>query len=95
MDVDQVARMIMQGMTHRDISDWYKNRFPARKGYSERSVRRFCKLHDIHKPSGTCLDNIVKASVQEVKRSIFHEARYDSIFYRLDIRTAEGCSKVC
>ena len=69
MDVNDVAKMILQGMTHREISDLYKNRYPDRRGYSERSVRRFCKLHDLHKPTGAYLDNIVKASVQEVKRS--------------------------
>ena len=66
MDVNEVTEMVMKGMTHRDISDVYKNRFPMKSGFSERSVRRFCKLHDLHKPSGTLLDAIVKESVQEV-----------------------------
>lgn len=66
MDVDEVGEMVTRGMTHRYISEVYKNRFPARSGLSERSVRRFCLLHGLHKPRGVHLDNIVKASVLEV-----------------------------
>ena len=66
MDEKDVAEMILGGMTHQDISAFYKSKFPSRSGFSERSVRRFCKSHNIHKPSGAFLDTVVRDSVQEV-----------------------------
>ena len=54
-------------MSHKKISEELQGRFPAMKGLSERSVRRFCLKHGLHKPRGADLDEIVKDSVKEVR----------------------------
>ena len=66
MDPNKVAEMILQGKSHKDISNEYKRLFPAKKGFSERSVRRYCQKHGLHKPKGQDLDSIVEKSVTEV-----------------------------
>ena len=97
MDATEVAEMIMKGMTDRDISHVYESRFPTRSGFSERSVRRFCKVHGLHKPSGAFLDTIVEESVREVYTHSFYLYvwwRYwldVHIWCRLDMCMAEGC----
>lgn len=75
MEIHNVTDMLLQGMSHKYISNVYSHRFPSKKGLSERSVRRFCKKHSLHKLNGTDLDNIVKKSVEEV-RIILHRTLY-------------------
>ena len=48
VDEDDVRAYIAQGLTHAQISDNLKEQFPEIKGFSERSVRRYCHEHDIH-----------------------------------------------
>ena len=67
MEPHEVGDMVLQGMTHREISEEFASRFPAMKGLSERSVRRFCQKQGIHKPRGADLDEIVRDSVEEVR----------------------------
>ena len=66
MDPSEVGEMILSGNTHREISEEFTRRYPAAKGLSERSVRRFCQEHSFHKPRGEDLNAIVRVSVQEV-----------------------------
>ena len=37
--------------THKQVNDYLKEHFPGRRGYSVRSVERFCGDKDIHKTS--------------------------------------------
>ena len=73
MELEEVTEMVLRGMTHKQISEELQRQFPSSKGLSKRSVRRFCKEHDIHKPRGPDLDAIVSDSVEEV--SIFSISR--------------------
>ena len=41
--------------------------FPLRKGLSETSVRRFCKLHGLTKMDDEEVDEVVKQAVEEVE----------------------------
>lgn len=66
MDCDEVKEMVKQGFTHRNISEIYQSRFPGKKGFSQRSVRRFCHTHGIIKPKDDVLDMIVRESVKKV-----------------------------
>ena len=67
MDLNEVAEMILQGKSHEDISRKHRDRFPGKKEFSKRSVRRFCHTYGIHKPKGLDLDSIVEKSVKEVQ----------------------------
>ncbi|XP_065826874.1 uncharacterized protein [Oscarella lobularis] len=48
VDEDDVRAYIAQGFTHDKISDLLTGQFPSVRGFSARSVRRYCKEHDIH-----------------------------------------------
>ena len=41
--------------------------FPSRKGLSERSVRRFCKLHGLTKMDDEEVNEVVEQAVEEVE----------------------------
>lgn len=56
--------------THKQISDELKQMYPGVSGLSSRSVRRFCKLHDIHSMSllsDADLDRVVSSSIAKVR----------------------------
>ncbi len=63
MDVDEVFEMVTSGMT---ISNTLKTRFPGIRGFSARSVRRFCSENGIHKPDSAQVDAVVECAVTEV-----------------------------
>ena len=55
MDLTQpskVSTMVLKGMTHKQISEELQRRFPSARGFSKRSVRRYCAEHNIHKLKG-------------------------------------------
>ena len=72
MELEEVPKMVLCRMTHKQVSEELQRHFPFSKGLSERSVRRFCKEHDMHKLRGPDLDVIVSDSVEEV--SVLHIA---------------------
>ena len=46
-DENAVREMIRRGVSHEDISQYYQNIFPGRRGLSQRSVRRYCRVQNI------------------------------------------------
>ena len=42
-----VEYLVKGGATHESVANIYKNLFPATRGISARSVRRYCKYHNI------------------------------------------------
>ncbi len=67
IDPEEVKELVFKGLTHQQISETLQARFPQiSRGLSERSVRRFCSQHSIHKPTGVELDSIVEDAVSEV-----------------------------
>ena len=68
----EVTQLVKEGRTHKDISSLLRSRHPAERGYSERSVRRFCATHRIHYRSGLAeseLDHLLSGAVQSVGNS--------------------------
>ena len=65
---DEVQMMVYKGMTHKQISAELQIRFPGTRGFSERTVRRFCERHGIHEPRGLKLDQLVEEATQEVSK---------------------------
>ena len=53
-------------MTHKQISEELRSRFPSARGVSERTVRRYCAEHNIHKLKGPDLDVAVRQATEEV-----------------------------
>lgn len=66
MDVEEIKSMVLQGLTHKNISETLKMPYPLMKGLSVRNVRRFRSRHNIHKPKANELDKIIRDSVTEV-----------------------------
>lgn len=46
-DENAVREMVRRGVSHEDISQYYQNIFPGRRGLSQRSVRRYYRVHNI------------------------------------------------
>ncbi len=59
--------------THKKVSEFLKTSFPGEKGFSIRSIQRFCADADIHKTSRVAeddLDEAVKSCIEMVKINI-------------------------
>ena len=48
MDEREIQEMVKAGLSHSTISYILRRRHPGVKGFSERSVRRFCHEQNIH-----------------------------------------------
>ena len=71
LDVESFIRTKIEGenFTHQRLSDSLQKIFPGQKGFSIRSLQRYCASKDIHKTSRlnkNDLDEIVEESVNEV-----------------------------
>ena len=67
IDREEVKELVFKGLTHQQVSETLQARlFQISKGLSERSVKRFCSQHSIHKLTGAELNSIVKDAVSEV-----------------------------
>ena len=49
-----------RGSTHKEISDYYQTLYPNTRGYSERSIGRFCRAFNIRRISDVEIDNIIE-----------------------------------
>ena len=64
-----ILKIEQEQWTHKDLSEYFKKRFPNIKGASIRSIERFCNLKNIHKtsrPTYLQLNNAVSRAVHKV-----------------------------
>ena len=54
-----VRELVIRGVSHREISDYYQSQKPYIRGLTERSVRRYCHERSIHRISNDELDVMV------------------------------------
>lgn len=69
--INEIVQWV-KGRTHQDISSFLRSLHPTERGYSARSVRRFCAIHGIHYCSGLTeseVDRIVSVAVRSVGNS--------------------------
>jgi len=67
VDVGYVSHLIIEGKTYQQISDALKQRFPDERGFSLRSVRRFCSNNGLSTTmSKENLERRVTSAVDEV-----------------------------
>ena len=63
--------IVEERRSHQDVSVILKEKFPyLSQGLSSRTVRRFCKTHNIHRTSrleGGAVDRIVRTAIQKVR----------------------------
>ena len=81
-----VRYMVRKGYTHKAISDYYRNLYPDRRGFSTRNVRRFCKIRGITRIS----DNEVATFVGSFIALYGH--RYGRSLMQGSIRSMLGIS---
>ena len=84
MDLKRVEELVSSGHTHSEISNILKNEnLPSMaRGFSERSVRRFCKSHNLKRTiDRNSLRFVVEQASAEVK--LFNSL---GIFNSLDIK---------
>ena len=68
----EVARRVAAGDTYQRISSSLRQRHPSRRGFSARTVRRFCSREGIHYRSGLDegqLDRVIASQVLSVGHS--------------------------
>ena len=64
VDIVEIQNMVWRGMSHRNIAITIHERFPGRRGISERSIRRFCRSNNISRISNVQLDLVVQDFVE-------------------------------
>ena len=56
--------------THKELSEYLRVRYPGVRGFSVRSIERFCSTYDLHKTTripDTTLDTVVTSAVNKVR----------------------------
>ena len=66
VDKDMVVTWIKNGCTIQWISEELQKQYPDRRGWSARSVRRFCQKENITRTTENEIDEVVAQSVDEV-----------------------------
>ena len=68
----EIRFLVMDGVSHALISEYLSRKEPNRRGFSERSVRRFCSERDIHYRSRLTdaeLDRRISTAIRSVGHS--------------------------
>ena len=60
VDRNIVEYLVKVGATHESVASIYRTLFPATRGISARSVRRYCKYHNITRLQDEELEGIVR-----------------------------------
>ena len=55
-----VEYLVKGGATHESVASIYRNLFPATRGISARSVRRYCEYHNITRLQDEEIEGIVR-----------------------------------
>lgn len=75
MELDRVKKLVLAGKTYEEISRILTSEATTRRGFSARSVRRFCNDNQIDKKrlfGRDQVDNIVKKELLKVCIEKFH-----------------------
>ena len=62
LDEVTVRLLVGRGCTHKKISDYYQTLYPNTRGYSEKSIRRFCRAYNIRRISKWKLTAMLRIS---------------------------------
>ncbi|XP_057295144.1 uncharacterized protein LOC130623656 isoform X2 [Hydractinia symbiolongicarpus] len=80
IDRDYIVNVAKQHKTFKEISEFLKATNPGVRGFSERSVKRYCSKHDIRlRINQQKIENIVASAVKEVLTTycMFDQVRVD------------------
>ena len=80
-----VRDLVIRGVSHREISDFYRSQYPHVRGLTERSVRRYCSERSIHRISNDELDVIVAEHIRLYGHSYGRRMMQESVRAQLGI----------
>ena len=66
---EYITELRAEGKSYREISECLHTMFPGYRGFSDRSIRRFCEKRGIHRSArlkGSDLNRVVATAVKEV-----------------------------
>ena len=61
-------RVVEERITHRQLSEEFKGLYPGRRGYSIRSIERFCQEKGIHKTCRLSEEDVEEAVIEAVSK---------------------------
>ena len=73
------------GCTHKKISGYYQTRYPNSRGYSEKSIRRFCRAYNIRRINDAEIDNFIENFISLYGHAYGRSMMLGSIRYTLGI----------
>ena len=77
--------LVRRGRTHKKISDFCQTFYPNTRGYSERSIRRFCRAYNIRRISDVEIDSHVENFISLYCHGYGRSMMQGSIRYTLGI----------
>jgi len=83
--------LVIRGVSHREISDFYRSQYPQVRGLTERSVRRYCDERSIHRISNDELHVIVAEHIRLYGHSYGRRMMQGSV--RAQLRDNIRCHK--
>jgi hypothetical protein len=66
VDINIVAKLSKDGHTYQDIGRLLQEMFPHQRGFSARTVRRYCNQNGLEKMNNDEIDEVVDEAVMEV-----------------------------
>lgn len=66
LPVEIIVELRKNGLTFKEISSKLQRNYPQQRGFSERSVCRYCKEQNIEKMDDDEVDEVVEEAVKEV-----------------------------
>ena len=76
MDISTVAKYRKDGHSYKEISRQLQQMFPYQRGFSERTVRRYCKEHGLEKMDEAEIDEVVSEAVREVNIATYKQTTW-------------------
>ena len=67
LNLDDINELISEGKTYEEMSNILQRRFPGQRGFSVRTIKRFCSVNQLSTvKSAEFIENEVKEAVDEV-----------------------------
>ena len=66
-------KILKDKYTHKQVRDFLLKKFPGARGFSIRSIERFCSARGIHRTARLCdsaLDEAVSTAVKKVRKAV-------------------------
>ena len=79
LPVEIIVELRKNGLTFKEISSKLQQNYPQQRGFSERSVRRYCKERNIERMDDDEVDEVVEEAAKEVYIIMLLDKNYTAI----------------